>query len=228
MVTTNGRPIQGTGKYLDLDKDIFDTTELEELEEKLEELPYYNGKAVMHDFHRIVKKLNIFKVHNKVDYKLPTTDPRESDQYFSEQDLLSYFVKNGIPRAESLEEGDLAKLEEAVKFANVDRLHLPFARSQSWGISNKILTKEEVQPVLARLGFERDPRAKNRFFQPGGMKKGLKSMTLGELRVFVRENGIWSADGGRSRVQHTEKRGLRYNSGGATSETKLPKYTKKF
>lgn len=206
----------------------FDTKHLDELVPALERAheDYYTADPSAVDLFRVLEKTGCFKAHNNVDYKLITST---GSIVFTEAELLTFLVQNGIPNVECLDPEEREQLEEMVKFANVDRDDVHSAKSNLNGFSAKILNKEEVRPVLARFGFQRDDKDPDRFYQPEGKNAGKSSMSLKETRLFVRANKNWNANGRRPRNTGQEDKKVLFSLRlwGATAKARLPAYVER-
>ena len=154
------------------------------------------------NLHEIIMKLESFK-HRKGEYLLLS-----QNKCFGKHEILDFMVKHGIPGAGNLladSDSNLQKLEWRVRFANVDLAELRFAKYGLNGYSTKILGDVELIQTLIDFGFEivEGPGIK-RFAQPGGKKAGKPSMTIDQIRVFIRENEIWDANNRRVRLKSSE------------------------
>ena len=136
-------------------------------------------------------------------------------------------VKEGIPGAASkkLTREDVKKLEERVKFANVACSNLRSAKSRFSAFSNRILSNEDAVTLLTgTFGFQPDDQNMGKYFRPGGIQAKEGSFTVESIRRLVRESQNWNANG----VRINKRNQAAYFSlrlWGATSSSKLPKYT---
>ena len=183
-----------------------------------EQRVFYKGRPSKLDFHKILMKLETV-VFQAGQYSLNNTPYRE-------EGLLKYFVRNGIPGRDKLDKTELRKLEEHVRFANVNLSHLNSARNTNLNLSAEILPDKEIIPILEYFGFESSDIADS-WYQPEGKKAGFPSRSLAQLRVFIRESEYWNASGRRTSMKTGDDDRSKYFSlrlWGATSPEDLPTY----
>mgnify|MGYP005844217641 CR=1 FL=1 len=88
------------------------------------------------------------------------------------------------------------------------------------------MLEDEVCPILESFGFERDGNEDpKRFFCPGGKTAKMPSMSLPEIRVFIRENASWHPEKRRPNIGKDAREYFSLRLWAATAQDKLPTYS---
>jgi hypothetical protein len=144
--------------------------------------------------------------------------------------VLQYCVRKGIPVFDALSETDKVELERAVRFAYVNRASLNSAQNGSLIFSNKVLSNEDIVPVLKHFHFAEEG---GKFLAPGaepipvGDRQHMIHYfnNLEEVRVYVRAREFLAVDNDSSESQNDassqRRRSRRVTSGCPTGNVDM-------